>query len=116
MTETQRTHAIGFSRILGLWESVALGLSLSVGLVLIVLHEVVFAAAGPTTPVIYALAVLLYTPLILSYMELAAGRPGSASAYQIAHSYRSSSLTYAVGWLMLAGLIWVAALMAIAVV
>jgi len=116
MTETQRTHAIGFSRILGLWESVALGLSLSVGLVLIVLHEVVFAAIGPATPVIYALAILLYVPLILSYMELAAGRPGSPSAYQIAHSYRSSGLTFAVGWLMLAGLVSVAALMAIAVV
>ena len=87
-TRTQRTHAIGFSRILGLRESVALGLSLSVPLVLVVMHEAVFAAAGSTAPWAYAVALLLYLPLILSFMELAAGRPGSARAYQIAGSYR----------------------------
>ena len=114
-TRTQRTHAIGFSRILGLRESVALGLSLSVPLVLVVMHEAVFAAAGSTAPWAYAVALLLYLPLILSFMELAAGRPGSASAYQIAGSYRKSILTFAVGWLMLAGLTSVAALLALAV-
>jgi len=115
MTKTQRTHAIGFSRILGLRDSVALGLSLSIPLVLVVLHEAVFAKVGSTAPLAYALAILLYVPLILSYMELAAGRPGSASAYQIAGSYRNSGLTFAVGWLMLAGLTSVAALLAMAV-
>ena len=114
MTEIQRTHAIGFSRILGLSDSVALGLSVSIPLVLVVLHEAVFAAVGAGAPLAYALAVLLYLPFVLSYMELAAGRPGSASAYQIAGSSRSPVLAFAVGWLMLAGLVSVAALLAIA--
>ena len=115
MSIDQRTRAIGFSRILGLRDAVALGLSLSVPLVLIVLHEAVFAAVGATAPWAYALAIFLYLPLILSYLELAAGRPGSASPYQIASSFRSSGLAFAVGWLMLAGLVSVAALLAIAV-
>lgn len=114
MTRTQRTRAIGFSRILGLRDSVALGLSLSVPLVLVVLNEAVFAAVGASAPVAYALAVLLYIPVVLSYMELAAGKRGSASAYQIAGSFNSSGLAFTVGWLMLAGLVSVAALVALA--
>ena len=81
----------------------------------LILHEAVFAAAGVTAPKVYAMAVFLYVPLILSYLELAAGKPGSASAYQIAHAYKSSGLTFTVGWLMLAGLISVAALLTVAV-
>ena len=115
MPERQSTHAIGFSRILGLRDAVALGLSLSFPLVVVVLHEAVFAAVGPAAPLAYILAVVLYLPLILSYIELAAGRSGSASAYQFAGSFRSSGLAFTVGWLMLAGLISVAALLALAV-
>jgi amino acid transporter len=114
MPRTQSTHAIGFSRILGLRDSVALGLSLGIPLVIVVLHEAVFAVAGSATPVVYFLATLLYVPLILSYMELAAGRPGSSSPYQIAGSFLSSGLSFTVGWLMLAGLVAVATLLAVA--
>lgn len=115
MPEKQFTHAIGFSRILGVRDTVALGLSLSIPLVLVVLNEAVFAAVGSTAPLAYVVAIVLYLPLILSYMELAAGRSGSASAYQLAGSFRSSGLAFTVGWLMLAGLISVAALLALAV-
>ena len=115
MPEKQSTRAIGFSRILGVRASVALGLSVSIPLVLVVMHEAVFAAVGSTAPLAYVLAIVLYLPLILSYMELAAGRSGSASAYQLAGSFRSSALAFTVGWLMLAGLISVAALLALAV-
>ena len=115
MPEKQFTHAIGFSRILGVRDTVTLGLSLSIPLVVVVLHEAVFAAVGPAAPLAYVLAIVLYLPLILSYMELAAGRSGSASAYQLAGSFRSSGLAFTVGWLMLAGLISVAALLALAV-
>ncbi len=89
MPERQSTHAIGFSRILGLRDSVALGMSLSVPLVLVVMTEAVFAAVGRTTPLAYLLAIPLYIPLILSYMELAGGRPGSASALQLAGSFKN---------------------------
>ena len=68
MPETQFTHAIGFSRILGVRDTVALGLSLSIPLVLVVLNEAVFAAVGSTAPLAYVVAIVLYLPLILSYM------------------------------------------------
>ncbi|MGB5402145.1 MAG: hypothetical protein WBO71_18180, partial [Thermoanaerobaculia bacterium] len=105
MPKIQSTHAIGFSRILGLRDAVALGLSLGVPLVLVVMHEAVFAAVGRGAPLAYALAIPLYLPLILSYMELAAGRPGSASPFQLAGSFQYSGLAFSVGWLMLAGLV-----------
>ena len=114
MSRAQSTHAIGFSRILGLRDSVALGLSVSVPLLLVVSHRAVVAAAGRSTPVVYLLAALLYLPLILSYMELAAGRPGSSSPDQIASSFGYSGLSFTAGWLMLAGLVSVAALLALA--
>jgi uncharacterized hydrophobic protein (TIGR00271 family) len=115
LPKIQSTHAIGFSRILGLRDAVALGLSLGVPLVLVVMHEAVFAAVGRGAPLAYALAIPLYLPLILSYMELAAGRPGSASPFQLAGSFQYSGLAFSVGWLMLAGLVSVAALLALAV-
>ena len=115
MPASQPTHAIGFSRILGFRDAVALGMSLSVPLVLVVMTEAVFAAVGRSTPLVYLLAIPLYIPLILSYMELAGGRPGSASPLQLAGSFKNSGLAFSVGWLMLAGLVSVAALLVLAV-
>ena len=115
MPASQPTHAIGFSRILGFRDAMALGMSLSVPLVLVVMTEAVFAAVGRSTPLAYLLAIPLYIPLILSYMELAGGRPGSASPLQLAGSFKNSGLAFSVGWLMLAGLVSVAALLVLAV-
>ena len=39
MPASQPTHAIGFSRILGFRDAMALGMSLSVPLVLVVMHR-----------------------------------------------------------------------------
>ena len=58
-----------------------------------------------------ALAMVLYLPVLLTYAEMAAGRPGSASAYQISRFHNPTGVTFLVGWLMLAGLVSAATLM-----
>ena len=104
MADEARSTRIAFSRILGLGSSLALGLSVSLGLVLDVGAGVVMSISPDGVMVALLLAVLLYLPVLLTYTEMAAGRPGSASAYQISRFHSSTGMTFLIGWLMLAGL------------
>ena len=113
MVDEAKSSRIGFSRILGLRESVALGFSVSVGLLVLTAAGVVLSMATERAMLAIALAAILYIPVILTYAEMAAGRPGSASPYQISRSYGSNPVTFLVGWLMLAGLLSAAALLSI---
>jgi uncharacterized hydrophobic protein (TIGR00271 family) len=92
-----------------------LGFSLSLALVLSTLGPIVFRTAGEQAPIAYALGTVLFLPIVLSYAELAAGRPGSASPYQMARAYGSPWRLFVVGWMMLGGLVAVSALLAAAV-
>lgn len=105
-------RAIGFSRIFGLSDAVALGLSIGVGLGLTALAPFIWQLAGKDTPLVYALATILFIPLILSYSERAQETPGSASFYQLARLAGRAWYVFLVGWLVLAGHIAVAGLLA----
>jgi uncharacterized hydrophobic protein (TIGR00271 family) len=105
-------YAIGFSRVLGLTEAVALGLSISLGLGLFALFPIVLQLAGSLSPLAYLLAIALFLPLLLSYVERAQEAPGSASCYQLARMEGKPWVVFLTGWLMLAGHIAVAGLFA----
>ena len=105
-------RAIGFSRIFGLSDAVALGLSIALGLGLTALSPFIWQLAGEDTPLVYALATILFIPLILSYSERAQEAPGSASCYQLARLGGRAWYVFIVGWLVLAGHIAVAGLLA----
>ena len=113
MTERSRSSRVGFSRILGLGSSIALGLSVSFGLVLEASADVVLSIAGGGAMLALLLALVFYLPVLLSYAEMGAGKPGSASAYQISRVYGSRALTFVIGWLMLSGLVSAAALLSL---
>lgn len=113
MSNQTKSTRVGFSRILGLGFSVALGLSVSIALVLEASGDVVLAIAGDGAILSLALALVLYLPILLTYAEMAAGKPGSASAYQISRSYGSRGLTFVIGWSMLSGLVSAAALLSL---
>ncbi len=105
------SRAIGFSRILGLSDAIALGLSISLGIALTALAPLLMQFAGEDTPLVYALTIIVFIPLVLSYAERAQQVPGSASCYQLAQLSGQSWLVFIVGWLMLAGHVAVAALL-----
>ncbi len=113
MSDRDRSSRVGFSRILGLRASLALGLSVSFGLILESGAGVVMAIAGDGVILALLLAAILYLPILLTYSELAAGKPGSASAYQISRSFGYRSLSFVVGWLMLSGLVSAMALLSV---
>ena len=68
-------YAIGFSRVLGVTEAVALGLSISLGLGLFALFPFALQLAGSITPLAYLLTIAIFLPLLLSYVERAQEAP-----------------------------------------
>jgi len=113
MAREPKSSRVGFSRILGLNASLALGFSVAFGLILESGGSVVMSIAGNGAVLALLLALVFYLPVLLSYAEMAAGKPGSASAYQITRSYGSRLLSFVVGWLMLSGLVSAAALLSL---
>ena len=111
MADVSRTNRVAFSRILGLGSSLALGFSVSLGLVINVGAGAVMSISPDGVIVALVLALILYLPVLLTYAEMAAGRPGSASAYQISRFQSSTGMTFVTGWLMLAGLVSAATLL-----
>ncbi len=111
MAGGSRSTRVGFSRILGLSASLALGFSVSLGLVVNAGGGAVMSLSSQGLTVALFLAMVLYLPLLLTYAEMAAGRPGSASAYQISRFHNPTWVTFLVGWLMLAGLVSAATLL-----
>ena len=111
MADEARTSRVAFSRILGMGASLALGFSITLGLILNAGASVVIAISPDGLMVALALAMVLYLPVLLTYAEMAAGRPGSASAYQMSRFHNPTGVTFLVGWLMLAGLVSAATLM-----
>lgn len=106
-----RPSAVGFSRFLGLPAAVAPGISISLGVALFVLGIEILRISGDEAPLAYALAAVLFLPLILSYAERAAELPGSGGCYHLARASGSPRRTFAAGWLLLGGYVPLAALL-----
>ena len=103
--------AIEFSRVLGVAEAAGIGFSVSLPIALFIGGEIVLESAGAEAPLLFLLAAAIFLPIVLTYNELAVGQPGSGSAYRIARRLGSAPLSFAVGWLMLGGLIALASVM-----
>ncbi|MGB6337735.1 MAG: DUF389 domain-containing protein [Thermoanaerobaculia bacterium] len=112
MTKSHKASAVGFSRVLGVRDAVALGLATGIGVGVFASGSLIWSVAGDDLPLIYALTAILFLPIVLSYIERAQGRPGSASAYQLSRSDGAPWRAFFVGWLILGGSLSVAALLA----
>ena len=112
MTKSPKASAVGFSRVLGVRDALALGLATGLGVGVFAIGSLSWSVAGDDIPLIYALTAILFLPIILTYIERAQGRPGSASAYQMSRSDGAPWRAFFVGWLILGGSLSVAALLA----
>ena len=105
-------RAIGFSRIFGLVDAIALGLSVNFGLIFIGLGLSVYQIAGSEMPWVFVVSTILFLPLLFSIAERAQEAPGSASSYQLSRLSSPAWVVFLTGWLILAGHISVAAIFA----
>ena len=111
MDPAQSNPQVGFSRVLGLSGAVVLGGCIPLALLVFVLTDELVVLGGDDSPLILIVAAILYTPLVLLYVELSSATHGSGSLYQIAQGGRSLARTFFVGWLALAGYVSLGALL-----
>ena len=75
----------------------------------------VLAISGQGAPWDFLYAGLLLLPIVLTFAELGADRPGSASPFQIGRSYGLVGATFLVAWFQLGGLVMASALLVVGV-
>jgi uncharacterized hydrophobic protein (TIGR00271 family) len=93
---------VRFSRTIGLWQAVAIGASVSVGLgVFTLLGPYVQAAGRQTVGVPYLVMAIFAIPLVLAYVERASVIPGGPLGIAMAGGMPWT--TYTTGWLTLGG-------------
>ena len=107
----EKKSAIGFSRVMGLWDAVALGGCVIFGLGL-VLGVPILQMAGEAAPWFYLLAALIFLPVVFSLSERASGMPGNGDLYSQIRAVGSAPLLFAGGWLIIGGYISLAGLLA----
>ena len=111
MKNGKKKIAIGFSRTLGLFDAVALGGCVSIGLLLVV-GVLTFQTAGEDTPALFFLTLFFFLPLVLSLIERASMVSGPADFYRLIRTIGSPVLLFVGGWLVLGGYISLSALFA----
>jgi amino acid transporter len=104
--------AVRHSRVLRLSWIVALGASVSAGLgVYTLLGHYVRLAGGYSTAVSYLGLMAIALPMILTYAERAGVIPGGGGAYSLSRAGGRLGVTYATGWMLIAGYASLAALL-----
>ncbi len=102
--ETQGEEAVRYSRVLRLIWVVALGASISVGVGIYTLPGLLMqATGGQGLGTAWVVLAIIAVPIILTYAERAAVIPGGGGAYALARQHNKLALTYATGWVLLAG-------------
>jgi len=105
MTEKSFLSEIRFSRALGLWRAIILGLGVMLTLLIFILMDGAVTIAGSLTPLAYLLAALLVLANVLGYVELAVTAPRPGGAYTLVHEVQGGWLAFLTGWtLTLSGL------------
>ncbi len=99
---TQRPN-IRFSRTTSLVTAIAIGSSITMGLGIFILLDLMLQLAGPRTPQVYMVAVVLFVPIILTYAERAAVLSISGGIFDLVRAGGSIWRPYASGWLLLGG-------------
>lgn len=103
--------SIGFSRVMGLSDAIALGGCVSLSL-LLVLGISILRMAGDEVPWFYILAAVVFLPIVLSLAERSSEVPGNGGLYNLIRSVGSAPLLFAGGWIILGGYISLATLLA----
>jgi len=111
MKMKKEKSSISFSRSLGLFDAVALGGCVSIGLLLVV-GVLTFQTAGQDTPELFFLTLFFFIPLVLSLVERASMATGPADFYRLIRTSGSSVFLFVGGWFVLGGYISLAALFA----
>jgi uncharacterized hydrophobic protein (TIGR00271 family) len=112
MTEKSFLSEIRFSRALGLWRAIALGLGVMLTLFTFIVMGGAVAIAGPLTPLAYLLAALLLLANALGYAELAVTAPHPGGAYTLIHEVQGGWLAFLTGWTLTLSGMGVCALLA----
>jgi uncharacterized hydrophobic protein (TIGR00271 family) len=105
MKERNLLSEIRFSRELGLWWAITLGLGVMLTLFIFILMGGAVTVAGPLTPLAYLLVALLLLANVLGYVELAVTATRTGGAYILVHEFQDGWLAFLTGWtLTLSGL------------
>jgi APA family basic amino acid/polyamine antiporter len=112
MTEKSFLSEIRFSRALGLWRAITLGLGVMLTLLIFILMSGAVTIAGPLTPLAYLLAALLLLANVLGYAELAVTAPRPGGAYTLVHEVQAGWLAFLTGWMLTLSGLGVCALLA----
>jgi APA family basic amino acid/polyamine antiporter len=105
MKERNLLSEIRFSRALGLWRAITLGLVVMLTLFMFIVMGEAVTIAGPLTPLAYLLTALLVLANVLGYVEIAVTCPRPGGAYTLIHEAQGGWLAFLTGWtLTLSGL------------
>lgn len=104
--------AIRVSKTLTLKRAIGMGSSLTIGLGIFILINLLLQEAGQHTPHAYLAAMLLFVPIVLTYAERAAVTPGGGGAFSLVRASGSPWRAYTSGWLLLGGHLALIALLA----
>ena len=94
MSERGFLSEIRFSRALGLWRAIPLGLGVMLTLFIFIAMGRAVTIAGPLTPLAYLLAALLLLAHVLGYVELAVNSPRPGGAYILVHEGQGGWLSF----------------------
>jgi len=106
----EKTSAIRFSHFLRSHWLIALGASVTVGLGVFTLLGMVMQLTGVRAPAAYALAALVFIPLVITYAERSAAKPEGGWAFSLVHVDDSLTLSFLSSWLSILGYLCLAAL------
>ncbi len=103
----QQPQHVGYAGYLDLWGASAIGSVVAIGLVVLLLLGYFFGANGRQTPVAFIIALAVFLPIILTYLEVvfARGRQNLSSLYSLLATDSSVPFGFLNGWLLLGGLL-----------
>lgn len=94
---------VGFSRIIGLSSAIIIGVLITVGIGTFLIPIGLPFNIKEIPPAGYFLGVLVFLPVILTWVERAAVMPGSGGSFNLSRSKNSLISIFFTGWLILGG-------------
>lgn len=111
MSQEQQTN-LRIDHSMPLTSVIAVGSLVTVGLGIYLLIGPVYSILGQQTPTQYVLTIFFSIPLVLALAERSSGTPGRGGLFNLSRSSGSVPLAFATGWLVVIGLVALAALFA----
>lgn len=104
--------SVQFSRTQGTFSAIAIGGSIVLAIDIFIARGRLLERTGSAAPLAYAIAAILFLPIILSCAQRSSGAISSASFYFAARASGSAPRLFFTGWLMLGGYLTLGAIIA----